>query len=231
MRFAFFPGCLIPARHPAMESAIRSTLTNLGIDIADLEGASCCPDPIYFKSKDKMSWLAVAARNLSLAEDLSVAENIYLGELPRKSFGRVDWAKLAEQTNAILKKLNVGFDAKTRVGDLSIANQQMVEIAKALRLDGVEQVVDGSLDERGLAGGAADAHVDDDLLEPRHLHDVLVTEFFHHRRHHFLLITYLHARHFGTHISIFTHNSSPVTRRRRSIRRKNRSHTRATITL
>jgi heterodisulfide reductase subunit B len=67
-RFAFFPGCLIPARYPAMESAIRRTLGTLGIDIADLEGASCCPDPIYFKSKDKLAWLAVAARNLTLAE-------------------------------------------------------------------------------------------------------------------------------------------------------------------
>jgi heterodisulfide reductase subunit B len=68
-RFAFFPGCLIPARHPGMELAIRRTLTNLGIEIVDLEGASCCPDPIYFKSKDKMSWLSVAARNLTLAQD------------------------------------------------------------------------------------------------------------------------------------------------------------------
>jgi heterodisulfide reductase subunit B len=71
-RFAFFPGCLIPARHPAMEFAIRETLPKLGINIIDLEGASCCPDPIYFKSKDKLSWLAVAARNLTLAEDLGV---------------------------------------------------------------------------------------------------------------------------------------------------------------
>ncbi len=68
-RFAFFPGCLIPARYPAMEFAIRRTLPRLGIEIVDLEGASCCPDPIYFKSKDKVSWLAVAARNLSLAEE------------------------------------------------------------------------------------------------------------------------------------------------------------------
>lgn len=67
--FAFFPGCLIPSRYPAMEFAIRNTLERLGIGIADLEGASCCPDPIYFKSKDKVAWLAVAARNLTLAED------------------------------------------------------------------------------------------------------------------------------------------------------------------
>jgi heterodisulfide reductase subunit B len=71
-RFAFFPGCLIPARFPAMEFAIRHTMSTLGIDIVDLEGTSCCPDPIYFKSKDKVSWLTVAARNLTLAEELGV---------------------------------------------------------------------------------------------------------------------------------------------------------------
>ncbi len=71
-------------------------------------------------------------QELSLAEELSVAENIYLGELPRKSFGRVDWTALYAKTDEILKKLNVGFNARTRVGTLSIANQQMVEIARAL---------------------------------------------------------------------------------------------------
>ena len=71
-RLAFFPGCLIPARHPAMEFAIRHTLPKLGIEIVDLPGASCCPDPIYFKSKDKVAWLTVAARNLTLAEDLGL---------------------------------------------------------------------------------------------------------------------------------------------------------------
>lgn len=81
-------------------------------------------------------------QELSLAEELSVAENIYLGELPTMSFGRVDWATLAEQTNAILKKLNVGFDANTRVGDLSIANQQMVEIARALTVDAKAVIFD-----------------------------------------------------------------------------------------
>ncbi len=74
-------------------------------------------------------------QELSLADELSVAENIFLGELPRKSLGRVDWTKLYAETDAILKTLNVGFEARTRVGDLSIANQQMVEIARALTVD------------------------------------------------------------------------------------------------
>ncbi len=55
-----------------MEFAIREALPRLGIEIVDLDNASCCPDPIYFKSKDKLSWLAVAARNLCLAEDLGL---------------------------------------------------------------------------------------------------------------------------------------------------------------
>ncbi|ETX13933.1 ribose ABC transporter ATP-binding protein [Roseivivax halodurans JCM 10272] len=74
-------------------------------------------------------------QELSLADELTVAENIFLGELPRKSFGRVDWARLYAETDAILSQLRVRFDARTRVGDLSIANQQMVEIARALTVD------------------------------------------------------------------------------------------------
>ncbi len=81
-------------------------------------------------------------QELSLAEELTVAENIYLGELPRKRFGFVDWATLAERTDAILKKLNVGFTSRTRVGDLSIANQQMVEIARALTVDAKAVIFD-----------------------------------------------------------------------------------------
>ncbi|SIT04783.1 monosaccharide ABC transporter ATP-binding protein, CUT2 family [Roseivivax lentus] len=74
-------------------------------------------------------------QELSLAEELSVAENIYLGELPKKRFGLVDWDTLYARTDKILEKLKVSFNAKTRVGDLSIANQQMVEIARALTVD------------------------------------------------------------------------------------------------
>jgi len=81
-------------------------------------------------------------QELSLADELSVAENIYLGELPRKPFGLVDWAELEAKTSAILERLKVGFSAKTRVGDLSIANQQMVEIARALTVDAKAVIFD-----------------------------------------------------------------------------------------
>jgi len=87
--------------------------------------------PIEAKSKG----VVFIHQELSLADELSVAENIFLGELPRKGFGQVDWAKLFAETDAILATLNVGFNARTLVGDLSIANQQMVEIARALTVD------------------------------------------------------------------------------------------------
>lgn len=63
---------------------------------------------------------------------MSVAENIYLGSLPRKWGNRVDWAKLKADSQAIIDRLDSGFSATDRVSDLSIAKQQMVEIARAL---------------------------------------------------------------------------------------------------
>ncbi|SDX58580.1 sugar ABC transporter ATP-binding protein [Roseicitreum antarcticum] len=87
--------------------------------------------PMHAKAKG----VVFIHQELSLADELSVAENIFLGELPLHAFGRVDWQKLYADTDAILKALNVGFDARTRVGDLSIANQQMVEIGRALTVD------------------------------------------------------------------------------------------------
>ncbi|MBW4706227.1 sugar ABC transporter ATP-binding protein [Roseobacter sp. YSTF-M11] len=81
-------------------------------------------------------------QELSLADELSVAENVYLGELPRKSFGRVDWDRLYADTERILDRLKVGFTPQTLVGDLSIANKQMVEIARALTVDAKAVIFD-----------------------------------------------------------------------------------------
>jgi heterodisulfide reductase subunit B len=69
MRALFFPGCLIPIKYPQMELALRRTLPPLGIEIVDLDSFSCCPDPIFFQATDRIAWLTLAARNLSLAEE------------------------------------------------------------------------------------------------------------------------------------------------------------------
>lgn len=90
----------------------------------------------------KAKGVVLIHQELSLAEEMSVAENIYLGELPRKRFGLVDRKTLLEKAGAILKRLNCGFGPDATVGDLSIANKQMVEIARALTVDAKAVVFD-----------------------------------------------------------------------------------------
>lgn len=101
-------------------------------------------EPVVMTSplEAKAKGIVFIHQELSLAEELTVAENIYLGELPRRRFGLVDWATLYVRTDMILKTLKVGFDARTRVADLSIANQQMVEIARALTVDAKAVIFD-----------------------------------------------------------------------------------------
>lgn len=68
--YALFLGCLIPARLPYLEKASIKLLEELGIRTELMKGASCCPDPIVMRSIDYRTWLAVAARNLSIAGEM-----------------------------------------------------------------------------------------------------------------------------------------------------------------
>ncbi|WP_029057426.1 sugar ABC transporter ATP-binding protein [Stappia stellulata] len=90
----------------------------------------------------KAKGVVLIHQELSLVEEMSAAENIYLGELPRKSFGRVDWKTLFAKAGEILTRLNCKFGPQTRVGDLSIANKQMVEIARALTVNAKAVIFD-----------------------------------------------------------------------------------------
>ena len=90
----------------------------------------------------KAQGVVLIHQELSLAEELSAAENIYLGELPRKRFGFVDWTELHTRAGEILKRLNCDFGPETQVGKLSIAKQQMVEIARALTVDAKAVIFD-----------------------------------------------------------------------------------------
>ena len=79
----------------------------------------------------KAHGIAIIYQELSLAPNLTVAENIYLGNEPRKgSF--VDRAAMTEGCRGVLERLGAPFEPETVVGTLSIAEQQLVEIARAL---------------------------------------------------------------------------------------------------
>ncbi|MFQ6091363.1 MAG: CoB--CoM heterodisulfide reductase iron-sulfur subunit B family protein [bacterium] len=68
-KYVPFFGCMISVKYPQFEAAVRKTMPKVGMTLVDLDGFTCCPDPIYFKSSDKLTWLTIAARNLCLAEE------------------------------------------------------------------------------------------------------------------------------------------------------------------
>lgn len=73
-------------------------------------------------------------QELKLTAHMTVAENICLGRLPTKGWGLIDKARLESQAQAALDELGVTISPHALVGRLSVAMQQMVEIAKAISL-------------------------------------------------------------------------------------------------
>lgn len=75
--------------------------------------------------------ISIIYQELNVSPYLSVAENIYIGRQPMKA-GRVDWKKMNADAQALLDELQVDIHPKTIVKNLTIAQQQMVEVARAI---------------------------------------------------------------------------------------------------
>ena len=76
--------------------------------------------------------IAIVFQELNLAPNMSIAENVLLGMEPRAAGVFVNRAAMLAKTRAVLDRLGIGLDPDTIVRDLTIAQQQMVEIAKSL---------------------------------------------------------------------------------------------------
>ena len=85
--------------------------------------------------------VGIIHQELNLMSHMSVANNIFIGREPRNRFGVVDKQKMNKETQAILDRLHLKLDPETLVSELTVAKQQMVEIAKALSFHGTRVLI------------------------------------------------------------------------------------------
>jgi heterodisulfide reductase subunit B len=113
MRYAFFLGCIMPNRYPGIEASMRNVAEALGIKLVDIDGASCCPPPGVVKSFHKLTWLVIAARNLSMAEalnsDATTLCNGCYGTLKEANVILKEDSAMREKVNKILQEFGKEF--------------------------------------------------------------------------------------------------------------------------
>ena len=86
--------------------------------------------------------VATIFQELTVIRDLSVAENVFLGREPVRAAGVIDTHAMRRRSAEVLAFLDAPIDPRTLVGSLSVANQQIVEICKALVLDSKILIMD-----------------------------------------------------------------------------------------
>ena len=124
----------------------KSTLikTLAGVHRPDAGTVLLDGEPVVFDgpADARDAGVAVIYQEPTLFPDLSVAENIFMGRQPRRSFGRIDHRAIKRATAALFTRLGVDLDPDQPARGLSIADQQIVEIAKALSFDARVLIMD-----------------------------------------------------------------------------------------
>lgn len=75
--------------------------------------------------------ISVIYQELALVQEMTVAENIFLGSEPTR-FGKIDWHKVYSETQQLLEKFQLKLDPTAEISKLGVGEQQLVEIVKAL---------------------------------------------------------------------------------------------------
>jgi len=126
----------------------KSTLVNTlaGVEAPDQGEIFLNGEVVEISNPERAQQLNIAIihQELNLAAHLSVAENIFVGREFHTRFGLVDFRKMNRESQSLLNDAlhDTSIRPQGRVGDLSLARQQMVEIVKALSLDAKIIVMD-----------------------------------------------------------------------------------------
>ncbi|WP_105901581.1 ribose ABC transporter ATP-binding protein RbsA [Vibrio gangliei] len=128
----------------------KSTLMKVLTGIYSLDSGSINyqGEQVAFKGPrdSQLAGISIIHQELNLIPEISIAENIFLGREITNAFGRILWNQMHDKAAQLLARLNVKRDPKTLLGDLSLGEQQMVEIAKALSFESKVIIMDEPTD-------------------------------------------------------------------------------------
>jgi rhamnose transport system ATP-binding protein len=118
----------------------KSTLVKIltGIYRPDEGDIRIAGQPVRLQSADGAFRHGITAihQETVLFDDLSVAENIYLGHAPRTRIGTIDWRAMRRRAGEVLTRMGAGhIGADMRLRDLGIANKHLVAVARAMSID------------------------------------------------------------------------------------------------
>jgi heterodisulfide reductase subunit B len=121
VKYAFFLGCLIPAREPSYEVSVKKVMPELDVELIDMKGANCCA-PFSIQSVDYASWMALAARDLCLAEEMgldimTLCNDCYESLLMVNNVLKKN-PELRNQVNQVLSEVGKEFKGKITVKNL-----------------------------------------------------------------------------------------------------------------
>jgi len=125
----------------------KSTLIKIlgGLHPADSFEGSLSLDgvPVQFRSvrDSEQAGIAVVHQELALVDEMSVAENVFLGAEPRRGL-RVDWQRMLDEATRLFAQFGIDIDVEAPIRSLGVGWRQLVEIVRALRKDARVIVLD-----------------------------------------------------------------------------------------
>ena len=118
MKVAVYWGCVIPTSQYAYEMSVREIMPYLGVELVDLDNASCCGTPV--QSVNMVAAVYLAARNIAIAEKMGfsdllvVCNGCHLSLFEAVHFLKND-EKLREQVNSLLKEEDLQYSGKVKI--------------------------------------------------------------------------------------------------------------------
>ncbi len=114
----------------------KSTLSKIlsGVQRPDSGEMLLRGEVVHFRSpaEAQAAGIGMIYQELTLMPALSVAENVFLGRQPRNKFGLVDWKRIRSESRQRLADFDIDIDVDARVRQLSLGNQQLIEIARVI---------------------------------------------------------------------------------------------------